>query len=66
LEVAVNGSMFFVCRDVEDSGWVDAGDEFEKMEIKMSQADGSEIFLTISRQRKKPEVIRLVEGEDPF
>jgi len=62
----VNGSMFFVCRDVEDSGWMDAGDEFEKLELKMSQADGSEIFLTISRQKKKPEVIRLVEGEDPF
>ena len=62
----MNGSMFFVCRDVEDSGWMDAGDGFEKMEIRMSQADGSEIFLTISRQKKKPEVIRLVEGEDPF
>ena len=62
----MNGSMFFVCRDVEDSGWMDAGDEFEKLELKMSQADGSEIFLTISRQKKKPEVIRLVEGEDPF
>ena len=62
----MNGSIFFVCRDVKDSGWVDAGDEFEKLELKMSQADGSEIFLTISREKKKPEVIRLVEGEDPF
>lgn len=62
----MNGSMFFVCRDVEDSGWMDAGDDFEKLELKLKQNDGSEISIIISRDKKKPEVIRLVPGEDPF
>jgi hypothetical protein len=63
--MAMTGRISFAATDVISGEWKDCNDGFERMDIRVV-AGNSEVIITISRMKKKPEVIRLVPGEDPF
>lgn len=64
--MAMSGNISFCAQEVTSTEWQDSGNEYEQMEIKIKDGQYNDIVITISRIKKKPEVIRLIPGEDPF